>query len=67
MPPSETEAEEIQPLLTRIVQLKAVTNKELNDTQLIVFFLQRESNHCRPECQNCGLTRVRRTNLGFLS
>jgi hypothetical protein len=38
--PSESEAEEIKPLLTRIAQLKDATNKELNGTQLIVFFLQ---------------------------
>jgi hypothetical protein len=33
--PSKSEAEEIKPLLTRIAQLKAATNKELNGTQLI--------------------------------
>jgi hypothetical protein len=38
--PSEAKAEEIQPMLTRIAQLKAVANKELNGTQLTVFFLQ---------------------------
>jgi hypothetical protein len=40
VPPSEAEAEETQPLLTQIAQLKAVTNKELNDTQFILFFRQ---------------------------
>jgi hypothetical protein len=29
-------------VLTQIAQLKAVTDKELNGTQLIVFFLQRQ-------------------------
>jgi hypothetical protein len=39
--PSESEANEIQPLLARILQLKNATDKELNGTQLMVFFLQR--------------------------
>jgi hypothetical protein len=39
--PSESEVEEIKTLLTQIVKLKDVANKELNSTQLIVFFLQR--------------------------
>jgi hypothetical protein len=38
--PSETEAEEIKPLLAHIQELKNATKKELNGTQLIVFFLQ---------------------------
>jgi hypothetical protein len=38
--PSETEAEEIKPLLARIQELKNAMKKELNGTQLIVFFLQ---------------------------
>jgi hypothetical protein len=37
---SEAEAEEIKPLVTQILKLKAETKKELNGTQLIVFFLQ---------------------------
>jgi hypothetical protein len=37
---SEAEAEEIKPLVTRILKLKAETQKELNSMQLIVFFLQ---------------------------
>jgi hypothetical protein len=36
---SEIEDEEIKPLLTRIQELKNTTMKELNGTQLIVFFL----------------------------
>jgi hypothetical protein len=39
--PSDTEAEEIKPLLARIQELKNVTKKELSGTQLIVFILQR--------------------------
>jgi hypothetical protein len=39
--PSETEAKEIKPLLACIQELKNGTEKELNGTQLIVFFLQR--------------------------
>jgi hypothetical protein len=38
--PSETEAGEIKPLLAHIQELKNVAKKELNGTQLIVFFLQ---------------------------
>jgi hypothetical protein len=38
--PSESKDKEIKPLLTQIAQLKAAINKELNGTQLIVFFLQ---------------------------
>jgi formate dehydrogenase maturation protein FdhE len=38
---SEAEAEEIKPLLARIQELKNAAKKELNGTQLIVFFLQR--------------------------
>jgi hypothetical protein len=40
--PSEIEDEEIKPLLTHIQELKNTTMKELNGTQLIVFFLQRQ-------------------------
>jgi hypothetical protein len=39
--PSETKAEEIKPLVAHIQELKNATKKELNGTQLIVFFLQR--------------------------
>jgi hypothetical protein len=35
-----SKVEEIKPLLTRILQLKSAVNKEINGTQLIVFFLQ---------------------------
>jgi hypothetical protein len=38
--PSEAEAKEIKLLITRVLQLRAETKKELNDTQLIVFLLQ---------------------------
>jgi hypothetical protein len=38
---SEAEAEEIKPLLARIQELKNASKKELNGTQLIVFFIQR--------------------------
>jgi hypothetical protein len=38
--PFEAEDEEIKMLITRVLQLKAETKKELNDTQLIVFLLQ---------------------------
>jgi hypothetical protein len=40
--PSDIEAKEIEPLLAHIQELKNVTEKELNGTQLIVFFLQRQ-------------------------
>jgi hypothetical protein len=39
--PFEVETEEIQLLLARIQELKNATKKELNGTQLMVFFLQR--------------------------
>jgi hypothetical protein len=39
--PSETEAEEIKPLLARIQELKNAAKNELHGTQLKVFFLQR--------------------------
>jgi hypothetical protein len=39
--PSETEAEEIKPLLARIKELKNAAKKELHGTHFIVFFLQR--------------------------
>jgi hypothetical protein len=39
--PSETEAEEIKPLLGRIQELKNAAKKEIHVTHLIVFFLQR--------------------------
>jgi hypothetical protein len=39
--PYEAEAEEIRPLLTQILELKNAAKKELNGTQLMVFFLQR--------------------------
>jgi hypothetical protein len=38
--PSDAEAKEIKPLLAHIQELKNVAEKELNGTQLIVFFLQ---------------------------
>jgi hypothetical protein len=38
--PSKSEVEEIKPLLTQILELKNTTKKELNGTQLMVFFLQ---------------------------
>jgi hypothetical protein len=38
--PSEVETKEIQPLLAHIQELENATKKELNGTQLIVFFLQ---------------------------
>jgi hypothetical protein len=38
--PSEAEAKEIRPLLTRILELTNAAKKELNGTQLVVFFLQ---------------------------
>jgi hypothetical protein len=38
--PLETGVKEIKPLLARIQELKNATEKELNGTQLIVFFLQ---------------------------
>jgi hypothetical protein len=38
---AEDEAEEIKPLLTRILDLKNAAKKELSGTQLMVFFLQR--------------------------
>jgi hypothetical protein len=37
--PSETEAKEIKPLLAQILELKNAAKKELNGTQLMVFFL----------------------------
>jgi hypothetical protein len=37
--PSETEAGEIKPLLAQILELKNAAKKELNGTQLMVFFL----------------------------
>jgi hypothetical protein len=39
--PSDAESEEIKPLLAHIHDLKNVAEKELQGTQLIVFFLQR--------------------------
>jgi hypothetical protein len=39
--PSETEAEEIKPLLAQIPELKNAAKNELNWTQLMVFFLER--------------------------
>jgi hypothetical protein len=38
--PSEVEVEVIQQLFTRILELKNAAKKELNGTQLMVFFLQ---------------------------
>jgi hypothetical protein len=38
--PSDAKAEEIKPLLARIQEMKNAAEKELNGTQLIVFFLQ---------------------------
>jgi hypothetical protein len=37
--PSEAEAKEIKPLLTQMLDLKNATKRELNGTQLMVFFL----------------------------
>jgi hypothetical protein len=38
--PLETKAKSIKPILAHIQELKNATEKELNGTQLIVFFLQ---------------------------
>jgi hypothetical protein len=59
--PSESEAEEIKPLLTQIVQLKAAANKELNSTQLIVFFLQRQIQPLQARVKD--RSRVSQSNL----
>jgi hypothetical protein len=40
-PPTETEVENIKPLLTRIQSLKSATGGGLTGTQLMAFFLQR--------------------------
>jgi hypothetical protein len=46
--PSKSEVEVIQPLLAQILELKNAAKRELNGTQLMVFFLKRRIQHCRP-------------------
>jgi hypothetical protein len=40
-PPTETEIEDLKPLLSRIQSLKSATGGALTGTQLMAFFLQR--------------------------
>jgi hypothetical protein len=39
--PSESKLLEAEPVMNRILELKSVVRKELNDVQLIAFFMQR--------------------------
>jgi hypothetical protein len=58
-PPTETEVENIKPLLTRIQSLKSATGGGLTGTQLMAFFLQRRIQLSKLVSPNYGLTLVR--------
>jgi hypothetical protein len=56
--PSETEAEEIKPLLAHIQELKDAAKIELHGTQLIVSFYNDEFSLCRLGFPSYGHIRV---------
>jgi hypothetical protein len=58
-PPTETEVENIKPLLTCIQSLKSATGGGLIGTQLMAFFLQRRIQLFKLVSPNYGLTLVR--------
>jgi hypothetical protein len=53
-PPTESEMEEIKPLLARIQELKTDKGGALSGTQLMAFFPQLEFNLCSIVFRNCG-------------